>query len=393
MKVVYAEDGLLHNPPVEVTAGKIKSYVESPKRLEYIKQALDAHGKFQIVDPNDYSLAPILDVHGKDYIQFLELIYQEWTEAGLPKDICIGDTFATHGFLGRIDPQIAKQNALKTPNGKLGYFVGDMSIGFMKDTWRSAYASAQVVLTAAHYLAEMTASGGDQSVYALCRPPGHHASHEMSAGYCFINNAAVAARFLQNYTLKDMHEIKKPYEAHASLRRDSIPHNPSMNNKRVLIIDIDYHHGNGTQDIFYDDPTVFYVSIHGSPDYPFISGSKEETGQGAGQGYTLNIPLDSKIITDEIYLHHLENALEDERVVQFKADFVIVSMGLDTWHEDPIAGMKELKDQTTYRKMGKLLKVARSTQQRPTLFVQEGGYTLDMLGSLAIQVLEGYCEA
>lgn len=151
--------------------------------------------------------------------------------------------------------------------------------------------------------------------------------------------------------------------------------------------------GNGTQDIFYDDSSVFYISLHGSPDYPFFTGSAEEKGRGEGVGYNINIPLDPNTTTDEIYLENLQRVLNDKDVVAFNADIVIVSMGLDTWHEDPIAGMKGLKDLQTYKKMGGLIKQSEGTKQRPVLFVQEGGYTVEKLGDMAGRVLQGFLQS
>lgn len=150
--------------------------------------------------------------------------------------------------------------------------------------------------------------------------------------------------------------------------------------------------GNGTQDIFYDDSSVFYVSLHGSPDYPYFTGSAEEKGRGDGVGYNINIPLDPETTTDAIYLEHLEGVLNKDSVVEFKADIVVVSMGLDTWHEDPIAGMSGLVDMNTYKKMGYLIKTSASCSGRPILFIQEGGYTIEKLGNLAGNVLQGYLE-
>lgn len=151
--------------------------------------------------------------------------------------------------------------------------------------------------------------------------------------------------------------------------------------------------GNGTQDIFYDDPSVFYTSLHGCPDYPYFTGSAEETGRGEGIGYNINVPLDPKTTTDEIYLDNLELVLNNTNVIDFNADIVIVSMGLDTWHEDPIAGMKGLQDINTYKKMGYLIKTCQGSKKRPVLFVQEGGYTIEKLGDLASSVLQGYLNS
>ncbi|KAG1215281.1 hypothetical protein G6F69_001171 [Rhizopus microsporus] len=371
---------------MELTRGEWKPYVESPKRLEAIKQVIDQYpSDFEVIQANDYSLKPILEVHPSDYIQFLTDIYHQWTQAGYSPDACVADTFAS--ITRTVNRDVVKQTANSSLSGKLGFYTSDLSVMFMKDTWKAVYASAQVVLTAAHQLLLTSAP----AIYALCRPPGHHASDAVAAGYCYINNVAVATRFIQNYTLEDMNKIKRIYNGNNDVNRtENI--DKSNEKKKVLIVDIDYHHGNGTQEIFYDDPTVFYISLHGHPDYPYFTGSAQETGSGQGLGYTMNIPLLSTSTTDTIYLDSLNHALEDERVVRFNADIVIVSLGLDTWHEDPIAGMKGLQDPNTYKAIGALIKSSNGTKNRPVLFVQEGGYTIDKLGQLAVNVLKGFME-
>ncbi|KAI8983978.1 hypothetical protein BDF20DRAFT_857293 [Mycotypha africana] len=402
IKVVYCEDGLLHNPPFEVTSGKIKPYVESPERLKSIKKYIDENpSMFQLISPiSDYTLKPILDIHRPDYIAFLESIYQEWVNAGLPKDACIGDTFAQLSFASKLSEEVLLKNANQHPTGKMGYYLGDMSVSFMNETWRAAYASVQIVLTAAHELLrsiENSEANDKQSkmVYALCRPPGHHSSDHLAAGYCFINNAAVAAAFLQNYSSKDMELLQRPYDpvlaTTTNLENMMLDEKPIDEKKKILILDIDYHHGNGTQEIFYDDSTVFYISIHGYPDYPHFTGSVDEKGRGRGLGYNINIPLDPEHTTDEVYLKHLYHVLNTEKtVVNFKADIVIVSLGLDTWFEDPIAGMKGLREKHTYYTIGQYIKQSEATFGKPVLFVQEGGYTYDKLGELVGQVLQGF---
>lgn len=245
------------------------SYIESPKRLINIKKFIDEHPEFEVVEPNDYSLGPILDVHRKDYVDFLETIYQEWVDSGLTKDICIGDTFSQRSFVGKLDDETVRKNALGSCSGKMGYYVGDVSTPFVQskckpaqnmslsptanrscnmalDTWRAAYSSAQVVLSAAHRLTEAIAaekfSNRNETIYALCRPPGHHASDHMAAGYCFINNASVVARFLQNYTLEDMNNAKKPYGFDLeAVRNRQFSVGTSKDKKKILIVDIDYH--------------------------------------------------------------------------------------------------------------------------------------------------------
>lgn len=256
MQVVYSSDGLLHNPSMEITGGYVKKYLgkypntsvlnkktinpkitESPDRLSSIKNFIDAHPEFAVVDPSDYSLGPILDVHRDDYIEFLSTIYKDWTSHGLPREACLGDTFAQPSFIGKLDPEIVRKNAVQSPSGKMGYYLGDMSCNFVEDTWKATYASAQIALSAAHHLVN-----GESSVYALCRPPGHHSSEHMAAGYCFINNAAVVTRFLQNYTKQDMERAKQPYQFDfEKVHSRPLSKGTAQSKKKVLILDIDYH--------------------------------------------------------------------------------------------------------------------------------------------------------
>lgn len=216
-------------------------YIESPDRLSSIHKFVHEQPEFDIVDPNDYSLGPILDIHREDYIKFLSTIYQDWVDHGLPKEACIGDTFAQPSFIGKLHPDIVKKNALQSPSGKMGYYLGDMSCNFVQDTWKATYASAQIALSAAHRLL-LQQEGDSGSIYALCRPPGHHSSDHMAAGYCFINNAAVVTRFLQNYTVEDMNKAKQPYHFDFDKIHSRAPtQGTSDQKKKVLILDIDYH--------------------------------------------------------------------------------------------------------------------------------------------------------
>ncbi|KAI9281862.1 hypothetical protein BY458DRAFT_552637 [Sporodiniella umbellata] len=353
MQVVYNEKELLHNPTKEMTRGEWKPYVESPERLVSIKRAIDGNPKFRVIESRDYSLAPILQVHSEDYIDFLQSIHAQWIAEGLPPDVCLGEAFATLShFLPR---EVVKKTAQKSASGKLGFYTADLSVAFMKDTWIAAYTSAQVVLTAADEIVKTS-----RSVYALCRPPGHHASESLAAGYCYINNAAVATRFLQ-----------------------------ANGKKKILILDIDYHHGNGTQAIFYQDPSVYYVSLHGIG-YPYFTGSSQETGQGLGLGFNLNLPLSPTTTDDALYLETLETTLARPDLLSFSPDTLLVSLGLDTWHQDPIAGFQGLQLPQTYRRIGQCIRAF--AQQTPVLFIQEGGYTLDLLGLLTTHVLEGYLD-
>ncbi|KAI9009308.1 hypothetical protein CLU79DRAFT_849249 [Phycomyces nitens] len=386
MEVVYSDDCLLHNPSKELTRGEWKAYTESPSRLVSIKQFIDKNPEFKVVAPDDYTIEPILAVHKKDYVDFLSTIYKDWVMAGLPKDTVVSEIFGHWSMVGHLGSEEWRKMALKTPSGRIGLYSFDLSVSFDKDTWLSTYTSAQIVLSAAHRLLRQAQS--NVPVYALCRPPGHHAAHDVAGGYCFINNVAVAAKFLQNYDAAEMDRLVSKAKEKQSLVEPAI-----LNTKRrILIVDVDYHHGNGTQSIFYNDPSVFYISLHGSPDYPYFTGSEAEIGSGDGVGYNLNVPLDPVTTTDSIYLDSLQKALSKQQVVEFNADIVICSLGLDTWHEDPVGGIDGLVDPLTYGAIGRLLKTSASCVNRPVLFVQEGGYTIDKLGELAVKVLLGYLE-
>ncbi|KAG0172150.1 hypothetical protein DFQ30_011052 [Apophysomyces sp. BC1015] len=395
MEVVYSDECLLHDPPTQIRHGEETVYPESPARLKSIKSFIDAHAEFTVLSPRDYTIQPVLAVHKPDFVQFLKDIYQEWVDEGHSPEAVVGEVFAHPSFLRHLGDQW-KTTAQSSASSKYGTYVFDVSAVLMKYTWQSTYTSAQVVLTAAHQLLRQRESNEHPvSVYAMCRPPGHHAGQDVAGGFCFVNNVAVAARFLQNHTLQDMDRF---------LENGELPVSQSKKQK-ILIVDIDYHQlsalfslcqvltedlcsGNGTQTIFYNDPSVFYISLHCSPDYPYFTGSEAEIGIGPGTGYNINIPL-SKTTTDAEYLGALTDVLNRATVTEFGADIVICSLGVDTWHEDPIAGMK-LESLDTYGKIGHLFKTSKSCEGRPVLFVQEGGYTVSRLGDLVGQVLLGY---
>ncbi|KAI9484854.1 hypothetical protein BDB00DRAFT_878343 [Zychaea mexicana] len=341
MYVVFSEDCLEHNPPFEYSCGEITAYGDSPARLTSIKNEIDKKpDQFYVVSANDYTLTPILNIHHDDYIQFLHSIHSDWA--------------------------------------------------YTQNTWRSVYAAAQVTLTAAHKMMLLVdqdqktvpaTSSSAAATYALCRPPGHHAACQVAGGYCFINNVAVAARFLQDYTMVEMNAMCKPLQFDG--RTSIVPSGPKPSNgvgkkKKVLIVDIDYHH-------------YVYISLHGYPGYPYYTGSTDEIGTGPGKGYNINVTLDQDTTTGTTYLKALKTVLgKDSFASEFGADIVIVSLGLDTWHGNAGAGFKIFTDVDTYFEIGRLFRTIESCTGRAVLFVQEGGTKLDRLGCLATRLLEGY---
>ena len=219
-------------------------------------------------------------------------------------------------------------------------------------TWEAARAAADVALTGASQIKE-----GARAAFALCRPPGHHAARDLYGGYCFLNNAAIAAQYLR--------------DAGAA---------------RVAILDVDFHHGNGTQDIFYDRPDVLYISLHGDPAeaFPYFSGFADETGTGAGAGFTLNLPLPPGTKFGA-WQDALRAALL--RIENFRADALVVSLGVDTFAEDPISFFRlQSADFSTYGRM-------IGASALPTLFVLEGGYAVGEIGVNVVNVLTGFEDA
>ena len=235
--------------------------------------------------------------------------------------------------------------------GKLGYYAFAAETAITGGTWDAAYGAASLARTA-----QRSVSDGARAAFALCRPPGHHAAADYFGGYCFINNAAVAAH---------------------GFRNDGA--------ERVAILDVDFHHGNGTQDIFYERDDVFFASIHGDPahEFPYFLGHADETGIGAGEGYNANYPLAPGTTFDR-WLEALDDALT--KITAFGADALVVSLGVDTFEADPISSFKLASaDFTTYgRRIGAL--------DLPTVYVMEGGYAVEEIGTNTVNVLVGHNE-
>ncbi|KAI0714634.1 hypothetical protein C8Q76DRAFT_431838 [Earliella scabrosa] len=355
MKVFWEADCLLHNPPHEILSGRLVPYLESPDRMRRIKGALEQDDRFELV-PADRDWpdikSHILAVHSAEYVDYLETIYDEWTAIGGDKSAVFPETFR-HRQLQDTAPQDVKG---MSPLAKPGIYCFDLSCPITSDTYRAAIASVKVTLCAARALANSDCSA-PHGIFALARPPGHHAQDALCGGYCFLNNVAIAARYLLQ---------------HAGCRR-------------VAILDVDYHHGNGTQQIFYTDPQVVYVSLHAQGDYPYFTGAAEERGSGPGAGYNHNFPLPTGT-SDDVYCETLLDAADVIRKHE-DIDFVVVSLGVDTYADDPICEF--LLSQSCYGRIGKTI----ASLGKRTLFVMEGGYHLETLGENVRAVLSGFMSA
>ena len=342
MRIIASHHHQTHSTS-RAMSGYDSDYDEVPRRAEVILEAVSAAGVGPVSPPVDHGLAPILAVHDAALVEFLQGAYQG-SRAFLAGDAPLfpDGYFAVRGWRHR--PNTWQQQA--------GYYAIDRDCPILAGTWDAAYWSAQAALTAADLV-----QAGEPTAYALCRPPGHHASTSQYGGYCYLNNAAIAARHLQGSA-----------------------------STHVAVVDIDYHHGNGTQEIFYTDPTVLYCSLHGDPDaeYPYFWGVADELGCGAGLGFNRNWPLPAGT-DDDGYLRALDEALA--AVSAFQPGYLVVSSGFDLLAGDPVAttgGFAVTLDGLA--QIGRRL----AGLGLPSVIVQEGGYQIDRLGEMAVRFLKQF---
>jgi acetoin utilization deacetylase AcuC-like enzyme len=333
MRVFWDERQRRHAPEKELHNGAFVPFAESPARADALLAALGP-----VEAPADFGVAPLRRVHAAGYLDFLKGAWGEWRDAGRPGDAA-----------GYVWPVVRRRKlALERIDARLGLHSIDASTPVAEGTWTAAYWSAQTAL--AGFEAVLA---GERGAFALCRPPGHHSGADYMGGFCYLNSAAIAA------------------EAAVAAGR-----------RRVAILDVDYHHGNGTQDIFYARGEILFVSLHADPrtDYPFFWGHADEIGEGEGEGATLNLPLPRG--TDWAgYAPALDSALE--RIAEFAPDLLIVSWGADTFKDDPISFFR-LRT-ADYRAMARRI----GSAGLPALVVMEGGYAVEALGANAAAFLSG----
>ena len=342
MKIVYSGDHRLHFPKGELYGGEFVTPFERPSRMEHILRELKKRRMTGILAPAPLDMGPVRKVHDSGFLKFLETAWSEWTKAGYRGEV-IPTGFPNRGL---------RQRCPRNIDGKVGYYAHSLETCITAGTWEAARASAAVAQTAQKSVTE-----GAAAAFALCRPPGHHAHHDLYGGYCFLNNAAIAAQgFLDGGAA------------------------------RVAILDVDFHHGNGTQDIFYRRSDVLFCSLHGDPRdaYPYFLGYKDETGEGEGEGYNCNYPMPPGT-GFEVWDTALAAACR--KINAYKPDVLIVSLGVDTFKDDPISFFKLTSDD--FKSYG--ARIARL--KRPTLFVMEGGYAIAAIGLNTVNVLEGFLDA
>jgi acetoin utilization deacetylase AcuC-like enzyme len=333
MRSFFHPTQLAHAPVQELHNGAWTPHAEHPGRARAI---LDSIGVTEA--PADRGEEPLLRVHSADYLAFLRAAHDEWEAAGRSGDAA-GYTWPVVG---------RRPLRLQRIDARLGRYSYDAATPIGPGTWNGAYWAAQTALEAC-----AAVLSGETSAFALCRPPGHHAGADYLGGYCYLNNAAVAA------------------EAAIAAGR------------RVAILDIDYHHGNGTQDIFYARGDVLFVSIHADPatDYPFFWGHADEAGEGEGEGATLNLPLPQGTAIDA---YRPALAAARARIAAFGADFLVCSFGADTFIGDPISHFA--LETADYPILARDIAASRL----PTVIVMEGGYAVDALGANVAAFLSGF---
>ena len=337
MQVVFSDAHLKHAPETFLVAGTWVPYPESPARAEALKAAAEAAGH-SLIAADGFGPGPRAAVHAPDYLRFLETAHGRWTRTPGAAPFVVPNAHPGRHMAGRPEGVV----------GQAGYYMADTSAPMSAATWPAAVAAADVATHAAELVL-----AGTPAAYGLARPPGHHAFRDMAGGFCFLNNTAIAAQRLVERL------------------------------GRVAVLDVDVHHGNGTQGIFYERPDVFTISIHADPArfYPFFSGYGNERGAGPGLGANLNLPLE-KGSGDDAVLAALERGIEALRA--FAPEALVVALGFDAYVGDPFAGFA-----VTTGGFG-AIGARVGALDLPTVLIQEGGYNVDDLGANLTTFLAGF---
>lgn len=343
MLTFYNEQHARHRGRHEIFRGELVPCFEKPERVDYVLAELQRRNPGQIAPANADAAAALAAIHSARYLQFLAGAWDEW--------LALDPANADKDAFPAIWPVRTLRDDIEPRNfcAKLGLYSIDSGSPLTSGTWLAARAGADCAVSAAQHVLQ-----GARAAFALSRPPGHHAGADFYGGYCFLNNAALAAQHLRD-----------------------------QGAARVAILDVDYHHGNGTQSIFYDRADVLFSSIHGDPmtEYPFYLGHADETGSGAGAGYNLNLPLTAGSDTAS-WFAALDAACT--RIEDYAPDALVISLGVDTFAGDPISSFR--LQSPDYLRIGQRL----AALGLPTVFVFEGGYAVAEIGVNAVNVLEGF---
>ena len=349
MLVVYSPAHLAHDVVTETVMGAVIPANEVAERAERIRTTLEADDAFTIEAPTEHGIDPILAVHDPGLVRFVEEAWPAARAQSIARPNLLADTFPTFRMFEGMSPDLVAAIAEPTfAAGRAGWWGFDTANPLVAGTYGAARAAVDVALTTVDLVV-----GGERAAYGLCRPPGHHAARSMAGGYCFFNNAAIAAESVVRST-----------------------------GRSVAILDVDYHHGNGSQQIFWRRGDVRYVSIHADPDraYPYFLGRADETGEGDGAGENLNLPLRAGA-TNEEYLVAVDRALE--AIIAVPGSVIVVSLGFDSYGLDPIGDFALTTD--VYHEVGR----RTAATGRRLVILQEGGYHRPSLGENARAWLRG----
>ncbi|MES1926702.1 histone deacetylase family protein [Salinisphaera sp. T31B1] len=339
MKAYFDERQNDHVPQSYLTRGQMRAPQEIPARTPPLIAALKGLG-VELSQPRDHGMAPISAVHDLGYLRFLESAHRRWM--AIPDDW--GNEVMSNIF-------VRSPNPLKGILAESARYQADGSCPIGEKTWAAAYQSAQVGLSAADDILS-----GERFAYGLCRPPGHHARRDGAGGFCYLNNAAIAAQALRGKF------------------------------ERVAILDPDMHHGQGIQEIFYERDDVLYISIHGDPTnfYPVVTGHADERGEGVGYGYNINLPMPHGS-PEQTFFEKLDEAIAAIRL--FDADVLVLTLGFDIYKDDPQA--KVAVSSEGFARLGQ----AMDALGLPVCVIQEGGYDIDSLETNATQFFTGLLGA
>ncbi|MFM1990132.1 MAG: acetylpolyamine amidohydrolase [Pseudomonadota bacterium] len=340
MQVFHSDAQAGHAPQRYAIGGEVVPARETPERVDALLAALRGAGH-PVLAPRAHGLAPLRRLHTEGYLEFLRTAHARWKEAfasGPRSDWVLPYAFPNRHMDARPGSVL----------GQAGWYLSSTTVPIGAGTWAAIAGAADCALDGAEALL-----AGEREAYALCRPPGHHAYADVGAGFCYVNNAAVAAEHL--------------------VRRLG----------RVAVLDVDVHHGNGTQGLFYERADVLFVSVHADPDagFPFFAGRADETGRGAGAGFNLNLPLPAGT-RDAGWLDAVAAAAAAVR--RFEPAALVVSLGFDAFERDPSALLSVSTE--GFRACGRTV----GALGLPTLLVQEGGYAVDALGANLLAFLEGF---
>ncbi|KDD95986.1 histone deacetylase family protein [Bordetella bronchiseptica] len=352
MKAFFSEEQLLHVPEQFMRLGRISAPTDVPARAETLRAMLASRG-VTVDSPPDYGREPLEGIHSHEYLDYLEHAYTRWQAMranGADPGPEVLPNLSPY-YNGRVEHAARGPCPSTSIVAETGYYLSDLSCPVGPHTWRSALRSTHCAVAAADWALQNQALA-----YALCRPSGHHAHHDRAGGFCYLNSSAAAAQRL------------------------------AQRCERVVVLDVDAHHGDGTQNIFYQRSDVMTISLHADPSgyYPFYTGYAHERGYGSGHGYNLNFPLPHGA-RNAIFLETLDSALTALR--DYRPRALVLALGFDTYKDDPISVLK--LDMDAYRQIGERI----NGLGLPTVVVQEGGYMVPAIGPALEAFLQGMAPA